>query len=151
MTEPRSLELRASDAEREQALELLRESFAAGRLTHDELDERTAAVYAARTRGELAGVTRDLPDDPRDGLTRAERLAGVVADLVVEGGTVESQSPYNAVLVRTTPPNHVAHGLLTLFAGIWGFVWLALALSPRRERLLVEVDERGEPAIARVR
>ena len=58
MTEPH---LRASDAEREQHAELLREHAAQGRLTVDELDERLDRVYAARTVGELTPVVSDLP------------------------------------------------------------------------------------------
>ena len=53
--------LRASDAEREAAVAHLREHAAAGRLTMDELDERSAAAYAARTLGELARLVADLP------------------------------------------------------------------------------------------
>jgi len=53
--------LRASDAEREAAVAHLREHAAAGRLTMDELDERSAAAYAARTLGELASLVADLP------------------------------------------------------------------------------------------
>ncbi len=61
MTPPSEPTLRASDAEREQHADLLREHAAQGRLTVDELDERLDRVYAARTRGELAPVVADLP------------------------------------------------------------------------------------------
>ncbi len=53
--------LRASDREREDTATLLREHAAAGRLDVDELDERTGAAYAARTRGDLDALLRDLP------------------------------------------------------------------------------------------
>jgi hypothetical protein len=53
-----------SDREREAVAETLREHAAEGRLDADELEERLTAAYAARTRGELAGLTRDLPDRP---------------------------------------------------------------------------------------
>ena len=55
-------ELRASDAEREQLVGTLREHAAEGRLTTDELEERTAAAYAATTRGQLVALRRDLPE-----------------------------------------------------------------------------------------
>ena len=55
-------ELRASDAERESAVTLLREHGAAGRLDVAELEERVAGAYAATTRGDLAALLRDLPD-----------------------------------------------------------------------------------------
>jgi hypothetical protein len=54
-------DLRASDAEREQLVDSLRDHAAAGRLTTDELEERTAAAYGATTRGELVALRRDLP------------------------------------------------------------------------------------------
>jgi hypothetical protein len=50
--------MRASDAERERAVARLRDAAAAGRLTIDELDERTAVAYAARTVGELTAPRR---------------------------------------------------------------------------------------------
>ncbi|MDH6134997.1 hypothetical protein P3T37_004407 [Kitasatospora sp. MAA4] len=54
-------ELRASDADRERIAELLRDAYADGRLTVDEHSERIEAAYNARTLGELAPLTRDLP------------------------------------------------------------------------------------------
>ena len=54
-------EIRASDAEREAAVERLRVATAEGRLTFGELTERTEAAYTATTRGELASITADLP------------------------------------------------------------------------------------------
>jgi hypothetical protein len=54
--------LRASDAEREQLVSTLRDHATAGRLTTDELEDRTAAAYAATTRGELVSLRHDLPE-----------------------------------------------------------------------------------------
>jgi len=56
--------IRASDVERERASDALREHCAAGRITPEELDERTDAVYAARTIGELRALLSDLPPLP---------------------------------------------------------------------------------------
>lgn len=56
-----SEQLRLSDAERDEAARLLGEHYAAGRLTPAEHDERTAAAFAARTRGELPPLFADLP------------------------------------------------------------------------------------------
>ena len=53
--------VRASDAERDQAAEILRAAYAEGRLTRAELDERTGAAYAAKTRADPRGLTSDLP------------------------------------------------------------------------------------------
>ena len=49
---------RASDAERESAVAVLRSAAAEGRLGMDELDRRSAAAYAAATRGTLAELLR---------------------------------------------------------------------------------------------
>ncbi|MEV0849494.1 DUF1707 domain-containing protein [Streptomyces sp. NPDC049954] len=53
--------MRASDADRDQVAELLREAVAEGRLDMEEFDTRLGAVYRARTYGELEPLTRDLP------------------------------------------------------------------------------------------
>jgi DUF1707 SHOCT-like domain len=53
--------VRASDAERDQAAEILRAGYAEGRLSRAELDERLAATYAATTRVHLHALTSDLP------------------------------------------------------------------------------------------
>lgn len=55
--------LRASDADRDRIVEQLRRHTADGRLTMEEFDQRMSAAYAAKTYGELAGLTRDLPVD----------------------------------------------------------------------------------------
>jgi Domain of unknown function (DUF1707) len=52
--------LRASDRDREQAVEALREAAGEGRLTVDELDERVALAYRARTRGDLVELLDDV-------------------------------------------------------------------------------------------
>ena len=57
-TDPR---IRASDQDRESAAELLREAYAVGRLSREELDDRAAAAYSATTRGDLRDLTADLP------------------------------------------------------------------------------------------
>ncbi len=57
-------DLRCSDADRDRVVDLLRGHAAVGRLTVDELDERSAAALSARTNGELSALLRDLPDGP---------------------------------------------------------------------------------------
>jgi hypothetical protein len=65
MNEPvRPDELRVSDAERESAVGVLRDHGSAGRLDVEELEQRVGAAYAARTRGELDALVRDLPGAP---------------------------------------------------------------------------------------
>jgi Domain of unknown function (DUF1707) len=54
-------ELRASDDDRDRVVEILRVAAGDGRLTAAELDERVEAALTARTGGELAVLTADLP------------------------------------------------------------------------------------------
>ena len=60
MTDPDD-SLRVSDAERDQTLRVLGDHAAVGRLTLDELEERSSRALTAKTRGELATLTGDLP------------------------------------------------------------------------------------------
>ncbi|GAB2731980.1 DUF1707 SHOCT-like domain-containing protein [Streptomyces bullii] len=53
--------LRASHADRDGVVEVLSAAAGDGRLTADELDERVEAALSARTVGELAVLTADLP------------------------------------------------------------------------------------------
>jgi hypothetical protein len=69
---PEPSKLRVSDEERERAAQEIREHFAAGRLSEEELDERVQAAYQARTQDELRAIREDLPALP---LTRAEQKA----------------------------------------------------------------------------
>lgn len=53
--------VRASDADRERTVELLRHHSVDGRLTLEEFAERMARAYDAKTQDELEQLTRDLP------------------------------------------------------------------------------------------
>jgi hypothetical protein len=59
--QPQGSGLRASDADRERVVALLREHYEVGRLSDDELSDRVEAAYGARTDAELDGLTADLP------------------------------------------------------------------------------------------
>jgi Domain of unknown function (DUF1707)/Domain of unknown function (DUF4190) len=53
--------LRASSADRDRAVDVLKAGYAEGRLTKQEYDGRAGQAFAARTLGDLARVTADLP------------------------------------------------------------------------------------------
>jgi hypothetical protein len=57
-------ELRASHADRDQVVELLRVAAGDGRLSSDELDDRLERALTARTYAELATLIADLPATP---------------------------------------------------------------------------------------
>ena len=97
-------DLRASHEDRDRVAELLRMAAGDGRLTAEELDERLEKALTARTYGELAALSRDLPAAPglaagAAGLTpkdmiRIERTSGWAKR---EGGPVEEIRPGDVV------------------------------------------------------
>ncbi len=56
--------VRASHADREQVIDVLKAAFVQGRLTKDELDMRATQAFGSRTYAELATLTADLPAGP---------------------------------------------------------------------------------------
>ncbi|GAB3953400.1 DUF1707 SHOCT-like domain-containing protein [Micromonospora vulcania] len=72
------VELRASDDDRNRVVSELHQHTTAGRLTLDEFSDRVGAVWAARTLGDLAALTRDLPTlpDPAAEATAGSGTAG---------------------------------------------------------------------------
>lgn len=72
--------LRASDADREQVAERLRQATAEGRLLAEELEQRLGTLFRARTYGELDALVADLPagrDAPARTRPRPRPLARV--------------------------------------------------------------------------
>ncbi len=68
--------LRASHADRERAIELLKVAFVQDRLTQDELDTRIGLALASRTYADLADLTADIPADIPAGPADADIPAG---------------------------------------------------------------------------
>jgi Domain of unknown function (DUF1707)/Domain of unknown function (DUF4190) len=66
--------MRASTADRERAVDVLKAAFAEGRLTQDECEQRAGQAFSARTYAELATLTADLPAGPLG--TLAAQLPG---------------------------------------------------------------------------
>ena len=56
--------IRAGHADREQVIEALKTAFVVGRLTKDEFAARMGQALSARTYGDLAALTADLPAEP---------------------------------------------------------------------------------------
>jgi hypothetical protein len=63
--------IRISDADREHIAERLREHYAEGRLTTDELDERLTGALSAKTYGDLRKLMTDLPEPETVGAANA--------------------------------------------------------------------------------
>jgi hypothetical protein len=75
---------------------------------------------------------------------RKALLAQQLQSGVARGLRIESQSDYQAVLVEGKPINHVLHAIITIFScGLWGIVWIILAITGGEKREMVVVDEFG--------
>lgn len=83
---PDRRDMRIGDAERDQAIGVLRSHAAAGRVTLDEFAELVGQVYAARTYGELEDLGHDLPG----GLVHDPSAA---SPTVAPGATVRTPAP----------------------------------------------------------
>lgn len=69
---------------------------------------------------------------------------------MVGGARVESQSDFQAVLVRGKPVNHTLHLILSLVTcGVWALVWATLGVAGGEKRYVVQVDEYGNTNIQR--
>ena len=75
--------MRASEAEREAAVDELRRHAAAGRLETDELEQRVEAALSARTREELGELRRDLPQRPESDFGEHLRIFLAVNALLI--------------------------------------------------------------------
>ncbi len=70
--------VRVSDAERDAVAAQLREHYAQGRLSLDELNERLDRAFASRTRADLNAVTSDLPYTPPRGVLPSDGIQRAV-------------------------------------------------------------------------
>jgi Domain of unknown function (DUF1707) len=117
--------LRASHADREQAIEVLKTAFVAGRLTRDELDSRVGQAFASRTYAELAVVTADIPAEPALAAppkpTRARpgkpgNTTVRTGARVISGATILAASAWAGALLSD---NAAVMGLLWAFTFTW--------------------------------
>jgi hypothetical protein len=112
--------IRASDADREHAVGMLREGFASGRLTLAEFDERTTAAFTSRTWGELRALTRDLPAPGQRGFLPPVPVA-----------------PRQVQRSGAQLPAGAGPGLIPVLA--IGLFWLTLTISAHADGLLIPV------------
>jgi hypothetical protein len=158
--------LRASDEDRERTVELLRAQQALGRLTVDELEERSAAALAAVHVEDLSALTADLPvpglppapperrRPPRvpgrlafSGRWSARvRPADAMADLMIHvapalsayGYDLVERTPTRIVFERRTTPLWVVIPCVFLFP-----IGLLALLARHEERIAIDLVERG--------
>jgi hypothetical protein len=139
----RSVQMKASDADRDAVLADLSEHFQAGRLTADELDDRTGRALTARTWGELGDLLQDLPASPAG-------PAGPRVPVTAPTGVLPQRLPGRTVLV----PIAVLAGIaiaVAMSAGTgharWGILWLVIPvlLIARRMTCFAGAPRRSGP------
>ena len=140
--------LRASHADREQAIAAVKSAFVHGTLAKDEFDRRVAQAFASRTYAEVAAVSADLPAEPGaaqpsvpvrtrdDIMLRPGRMMGVATALCagVWAGTFYLPWPTNS---EGDPPHPVilaffASNLIYLFLLFVGVVNVAALRLEKR-------------------
>jgi DUF1707 SHOCT-like domain len=97
------LSIRASDADRDHVVDLLRDQYTEGRLTLEEFTSRVATASAARTWGELRAQLSDLPVNPGFGGAGPGQVAAVPAQ------TPDAGLVLLVVLLVVCPPAGLAY------------------------------------------
>jgi DUF1707 SHOCT-like domain len=143
-------DLRVSDEDRERAVRELREHFAAGRLTDEELSERVQAVYQARTDRDLAALRADLPRLP---VTREEQKAELARRRAELQRRLLQQSGGALVPFGICTVIWVSSGAHGMFWPIWIILvaviplvrnaWRLYGPAPELDRVERELAQRG--------
>jgi Domain of unknown function (DUF1707) len=114
-----SVQMKASDADRDAVLSDLSEHFQAGRLTADEFEDRTGRALVARTWGELRDLMQDLPTSP----------AGPHVPVTATTGAPAQRPPGRTVQVPIAVLAAIGIAV-AMSAGTgharWGILWLVL-------------------------
>ena len=120
-------QMRASTADRESAIEILKAGFAEGRLTQEEYTERVGLAYASRTYDDLTAITWDLPAPGqvtgliRDVLPVQRQLNGLAVSSVVLAffpGLLSMLAVVLGLAARTQIREHGGRGAALASVGI---------------------------------
>jgi hypothetical protein len=135
---PSTPALRASDADRDRVIDVLRAAVTDGRLDQAEFDERLDAALAARTFDALAPLTADLIAAPGSNVAltsqRADRPAEPAAELI----TIRERHGVVRRDGRWTLPHRLA------LRTVWCNVMLDLTSAVRSgPELIIELEVRG--------
>ncbi len=135
---PSSPALRASDADRDRVIELLRAAIADGQLDQAEFDERLEAALTARTIDALAPLTADLIAAPGSDGALALPLAGTPAEPAAELLTIRERHGSVRREGRWTLPHRLRLNTA------WSDVTLDLTKAVRSgPELIIELQVRG--------
>jgi hypothetical protein len=110
------------------------------------LTEVPSAPQPATPSQPVAGPTAKSVEE------RKAALAQAVAEQIAQGYRVESQSDFQAVVVKGKRPNHLLHLILSLITlGVWLIVWITLSLTMHVHRRIVEVNEFANTTVRHVK
>jgi hypothetical protein len=110
--------LRASHADREQVIEVLKVAFVRERLAKDEFDLRVGQAFAARTHAELAAVTAGLPAEPATANEPATAEPATADELVAAESAMAACAYSEPPAVR---PGRLLAVATAVCAGVWMF------------------------------
>lgn len=130
---------RIGDAERDRAVELLRENLALGRLDQAEFDERLEAALSARYADDLTPLFVDLPKAPTSAVAQTGQVAPATSSTPASGGNASSRGNRGIL----SPPARSAIeavswviwpimiGLITWagWGNFWWLIFVPIALS----------------------
>lgn len=120
---------RASDAERDAVVERLSEATAEGRLTLEELADRTEVAYLARYRDQLDRIAADLPHRDTRPVGRSEGpdiFRATTSDVTYENpvlgtsGEVEATAGFGDLTLNLAHAQAPPSGELRITAKAWG-------------------------------
>ena len=130
--------LRASDADRDRVIDVLRAAVGDGRLDPAEFDERLDAALAARTIDALVPLTADLVAAPGSNLALTLPRAGTPAEPAAELVTIREKHSSVRREGRWTLPHRLA--LRTAWCNVLLDLTSAVRSSPE---LIIELQVRG--------
>ena len=125
--------LRASHADREQVIDVLKAAFVQARLTKDEFDLRVGQAFAARTYAELADVTTELigaqpcqPAGARAGKAAAWGAFGIILPALLAVAVVPGPTTIRAAITTTV--------VIYLFSWACGVSMMLASRPPKHSR-----------------
>jgi hypothetical protein len=94
-------DLRVSDADRDRAVSELSEAFQAGRITHEEFEERSGKALRASTGNELSALLTDLPAEGGNAPAAAHGRCRCIATRAVVAASATAASGLGVVALAT--------------------------------------------------
>jgi hypothetical protein len=140
--------MRASHADREQVIDVLKAAFVQGRLAKDEFDLRVGQTLASRTCAELAALTADIPAGLTAARSRGRPRTAVRTLACVTAGAVSLFTLPFAVEVLTDGRPPAAQTVIFLVVMVIAFC-LPLAAVLLQARLAKRYRPPARPAPTR--